>query len=78
MGAVAIGAGAARAIRMGINMGRLIAVECALNIYASEPSAAWRFVEPYRGIHQRAYRRAIDRAADAESRRIVSERIEEG
>lgn len=64
-------AGAAKAIRMGIHLGRLMAIDIALNVYASEPHASWRFVEPYRGIHQRAYRRAIDRAADRECARVI-------
>lgn len=63
--------GCAYAIRKGIYLGRLIAVEVAMDRLASDPSAAWRFVEPYRGIHVRLHRRAIDRAADAESRRII-------
>lgn len=64
--------GAAWAIRKGIHMGRLIAVEVAMDRLASDPSAAWRFVEPYSGFHYRLYRRAVDRAADAEGRRIVA------
>lgn len=68
---MSVSADAARAMRMGINLGRLIAVEVAMDRLASDPMAGWRFVEPYRGIHQRLYRRAIDRAADAEGRRII-------
>lgn len=65
----------ARAIRAGINLGRIIALDVALSIQASDPNAGWRLLEPYRGIHQRAYRRAVDRTADTEGRRIVDERL---
>lgn len=68
-----ISARRAHAIRMGIRLGRLIALDVALSIPASDPYASWRHVQPYRGCHGRAYRRAIDRAADMESRRILSE-----
>lgn len=72
-----ISAGKARAIRMGINLGRLIALDVALSISASDPQAAWRIVEPYRGIHMRAYRRATERGAESEGRRIINERFED-
>lgn len=66
----------ARALRMGINLGRLIAVDVACSVEASEPHASWRLVEPYRGLHRRAYWRAIERASDAEGRRIIDEWVE--
>lgn len=72
-----ISVGKARAIRMGINLGRLIVLDVALSISASDPQAAWRLVEPYRGIHMRAYRRATERGADSEGRRIINERLED-
>lgn len=62
---------------MGINLGRLIALDVALSIRASDPQAAWRLVEPYRGIHSRAYHRATERGADSEGRRIINERLED-
>lgn len=72
-----ISAGKARAIRMGINLGRLIALDVALSISPSDRSAAWRLVEPYRGIHTRAYRRATERGAESEGRRIINELLED-